>query len=105
MCYSVGLGERNATRYWQRVWVAKVLDRGDKRFVVIDEQNPHVSKFNNNFDMVDRLTRLRNDLVSEKIATKGDAGDDEDEPPPEEAARRRNGRHRPGPHALGGGGR
>ena len=80
--YGGGLGDRNEARYWQRVWLAKVLDRGEKRFVVIDKRNPQVAKFlGHNFDMVDRLTRLRNDLVSEKIAAKGHAGDDEDEPP------------------------
>ena len=38
--YGGHLGEHADLRCWQRVWIAKVLDRGDARFVTIDKTNP-----------------------------------------------------------------
>ena len=58
--YGGHLGEHSDLRYWQRVWIAKVLDREDARFVTIDKTNPACMKFlNNDVSMVDRLKSQR----------------------------------------------
>ena len=77
--YGGHLGEHTDLRYWQRVWIAKVLDREDARFVTIDKTNPACLKFlNNDVSMVERLKTLRNDKVAQQIQAKRDAADDDE---------------------------
>ena len=77
--YGGHLGEHTDLRYWQRVWIAKVLDREDARFVTIDKTNPACLKFlNNDVSMVERLKTLRNDKVAQQIQAKLDAADDDE---------------------------
>ena len=75
------MGEHADLRYWQRVWIAKVLDRDDARFVIIDKTNPGCLKFlNNELSMVERLKKHRNDEVTKQIEAKleADSQDDHD---------------------------
>ena len=94
--YGGHLGEHADLRYWQRVWIAKVLDRGDARFVTIDKVDPGCKQFlNNGLSMVERLKSLRNEQVTQQIQAKLDAADD-DEHVKKKAPRRLLGRHRSG---------
>ena len=72
------MGEHADLRHWQRVWIAKVLDRGDARFVTIDKTKPVcLTLLNNDLSMVDRLKSLRNDQVTQQIQAKLDAAEDD----------------------------
>ena len=78
--YGGHLGEHADLRYWQRVWIAKVLDRGDARFVTIDKVDPGCRQFlNNDLSMVERLKSLRNEQVTQQIQAKLDAADDDEQ--------------------------
>ena len=78
--YGGHLGEHADLRYRQRVWIAKVLDRGDARFVTIDKVDLGCRQFlNNDLSMVDRLKSFRNEQVTQQIQAKLDAADDDDE--------------------------
>ena len=70
------LGEHCELKYWQRLWFAKFCDRDGMRFVTIDKLNHTCCKFfNHNFEMVDRITTLRNQKVVQLIKEKADAGE------------------------------
>ena len=77
--YGGHLGEHTDLRYWQRVWIAKVLGRGDAQFVTIDKMDRGCMKLlNNELPMVERLKKLRNDEVAKQIEAKLEADSQDD---------------------------